>query len=69
MAFNPSVQRAKDDRLVCARVLPVCNNDTVCLVLVISFAMDNRSLCIPFTDLKELITMFPDKINRIPLYM
>ena len=24
--FNPSVHRAKDNRLVCVRVLPVCDN-------------------------------------------
>ena len=31
--FNPSVHRAKGDRLVGARVLPVCHND--CLVFAV----------------------------------
>ena len=40
---------------------------TICLVLVVGIAMDNRSSCIRLTDFNELITMFPDKINPIPL--
>ena len=33
----------------------------VFLVLVESVAMDNRNLCIRFTDFNKLITMLPDK--------
>ena len=40
---------------------------TVCLVLAVSVAMDNRSLRTCFTDFNELITMFADKINQILL--
>ena len=40
---------------------------TVCLVLAESIAIDDHSLHIWFTNFNESITMFPDKINQIPL--